>query len=450
MTDEEALRELLLSNTEKELEPLEIGLHVLKCVGGERSNGGRGKKGGIAEYARKMGKSSISYQQYVEAARVALVAKPHKHLLGLIDYTIALHIIHSAPGADWAALVEAMLAGKWNNLTTEQRVAAVKEFEIPEDLSDIFPREVVIARYLDGAEFAPSTLAKLVEVIRRIENAITAHSDIDVTTVLAEWRAWLRDGGPALWDVRKLTKRLREILTELEAAEIEAARRWNLGDWRQHVEALADESVALVLTDPPYGIDFQSDFRLDRSQPHRHEQIENDGTAAAVAEIEECMRALYPKLAPSAHALCFCHWRNEPDVRAAIERAGYEIRGSLIWVKNNTGMGDPTTTFAPKHERIIHAVKGSPILFRRVADVLESPRVSSDLHPTEKPVRLLRELIDATTVEGEIVADPFGGVASTLVAAKAAKRQYWGCELNPEYFAAGTARLTSMTQPEAA
>jgi len=116
-----------------------------------------------------------------------------------------------------------------------------------------------------------------------------------------------------------------------------------------------------------------------------------------------------------------------------------------VWVKNNTGMGDPKTTFAPKHERIIHAVKGSPILFEREADVLEYDRVNTDRHPTEKPVDLLARLIEITTVEGQRVADPFGGVGSTCDAAESLGRNYWGCEINEEYWRHGCGRLRQFT-----
>lgn len=106
-------------------------------------------------------------------------------------------------------------------------------------------------------------------------------------------------------------------------------------------------------------------------------------------------------------------------------------------------MGDPTTTFAPAHERILHAVKGSPPLYHRAADLLSHRRCDSTRHPTEKPETLLTELIEATTVEGQIVADPFGGVASTPAAAKAAGRRWFGCELSEQYWATGEERLLS-------
>ena len=157
--------------------------------------------------------------------------------------------------------------------------------------------------------------------------------------------------------------------------------------------------------------------------------------------MQECLEAFHEKLRDSAHIFVFCHWSNEPTVRQAVEDAGYTIRGSIVWVKNNTGMGDPKTTFAPKHERIIHAVKGSPILFSREPDVMLADRVATDNHPTEKPVCLLKQIIEATTVVGDVVADPFGGVASSLVAAKECGRRHWGCELKEAYWSHGCERL---------
>lgn len=93
------------------------------------------------------------------------------------------------------------------------------------------------------------------------------------------------------------------------------------------------------------------------------------------------------------------------------------------------------------HERIIHAVKGDPAMVARIPDVLDSAKVQTSHHPTEKPVDLLERLIDATTVEGELVADPFAGVASTLVAAKRKSRAFWGCEISETYHQLGVSRL---------
>ena len=439
MSDEDAFRELLLSNAQGELKPLEIGLHVLKSVA--RAKGGRGKKGGISEYAEKMGSTQQTVSEWVCAARVA--NKATAQAVSLIEYEKSLSIIHRAPESDWTDLVERMLSGHWTTDQTERYVEVVKALEVPEEYRDIFPRPVLIARFFEKHEFSPSTLAGIITAIQRTEDVIRSYASvIDAESYVAAFRAWLRENGTEALDVRRITKRQRELLAEFETAEREHTQRWNSGNWREFIPAIENGSVALVLTDPPYGMDYQSNRMIAREG---YEVIVNDGRAeSAAAETEESLRALYPKLRDDAHILCFCHWRTESVIRDAIVRAGYEIRGSLIWVKDQYGPGDLKGSFAPKHERIIHAVKGSPILFQREADVLEFPRITAkNVHPAEKPVELLARLIEATTVEGDTVADPFAGVASTLVAAKRNKRLYWGSEIVPEYFREGEKRIAA-------
>ena len=71
-------------------------------------------------------------------------------------------------------------------------------------------------------------------------------------------------------------------------------------------------------------------------------------------------------------------------------------------------------------------------------------------HPTQKPVELLERLIRATTEPGDLVADPFAGVASTLVAAVKAGRRAWGCELNDDWHMIGVPRLAGEQEREVA
>ncbi|MBE8201387.1 site-specific DNA-methyltransferase, partial [Leptospira borgpetersenii serovar Ballum] len=65
----------------------------------------------------------------------------------------------------------------------------------------------------------------------------------------------------------------------------------------------------------------------------------------------------------------------------------------------------------------------------------------SGLHPTQKPISLMKTLIELTTQEGQLVIDPFSGSGSTLVAAKELGRSYIGFELNPAYVEISKKRL---------
>jgi site-specific DNA-methyltransferase (adenine-specific) len=442
MTDEEALREILFSNAQSDLAPLEIGLHVLKTVG--KGKAGRGNKNGIAEYARKMGCGEPMLRNWVLASQVA--NKSLNQLRELLDYTTSLSILHRAPEEDWTDLVGRMLAGQWTKEETERYVDVIKALEVPEDLAAIFPRSVLRSRFFNdqnghkstmGRDFSQSTLEGIVKAIHATESLIDSHPD--AKTHRAAFRAWLTAEPQKRLDLRQISAWRREWEAKQESDTAAQEQQWNCGDWRKHIDLVPPNSVALLLTDPPYGIDHQSGRAVTRQA---RPKIANDTYDQAMGELTASLQAFFPKLKTNAHLLCFCHWKNECAVRETLVACGYTVHSSLIWVKESHGSGDLRGAFAPIHERIVHAVKGSPLLLKREDDVLEVARSTESDHPTEKPVPLLLRLIDATTVEGELVADPFAGVASTLVAAKQSGRTYWGCELDYNYFRAGAARLS--------
>ena len=69
--------------------------------------------------------------------------------------------------------------------------------------------------------------------------------------------------------------------------------------------------------------------------------------------------------------------------------------------------------------------------------------VRGKVHPTQKPVNLFRELILASTKEGDVILDPFIGSGTTAIAAIKEKRRYIGMELNKEYFDIAQNRISN-------
>jgi ParB/RepB/Spo0J family partition protein len=150
MNEEETLREVLLSNAQSDLSPLEIGIHVLKVAG--KGKAGRGNKNGIAEYARKMGVGERTLQEWACAAQVA--NKSRAQVRDLLDYTKSLSILHRTREEDWPDLVARMLAGNWTKEQTERYVDVLKTLEMPAGLAAIFPRPILIARYFENHGFS--------------------------------------------------------------------------------------------------------------------------------------------------------------------------------------------------------------------------------------------------------------------------------------------------------
>jgi DNA modification methylase len=195
------------------------------------------------------------------------------------------------------------------------------------------------------------------------------------------------------------------------------------------LRSLAAGSVDALITDPPYGMDYQCTHRPDASK--RHAKIAGD-KQPFVWFLADAFRVVKDK----GCLLCFCSWHHAEAFRQAITWAGFKVRGQLVWDRVGHGMGDLQTTPGPQHDLIWFAAKGRftwPA--KRLTSVLRVPRVAGDSlrHPNEKPVELMRRLVEATTLPGQLVCDPMAGSGSTGAACH--DRNFIGFELDPEFCA---------------
>lgn len=170
------------------------------------------------------------------------------------------------------------------------------------------------------------------------------------------------------------------------------------------------EKIQCVVTDPPYGMAFQSNHRKEK-----HKAIANDQSV-------DCLLHSIAIEAEFAKYI-WCRWDNVQDIP--------KPKSLITWVKNNWSMGDL------EHE---HARQTEVCAFypsekhkwpnKRPTDVIMHDRTNNELHPTQKPVTLMQEVIEWTI--GNIY-DPFLGSGSTMVAAHQLKRKCYGMELDPKY-----------------
>lgn len=211
------------------------------------------------------------------------------------------------------------------------------------------------------------------------------------------------------------------------------------GDCLKIMPDLPDESIDLVLTDPPYAINYRSNRRIARPKfNHIDNDLPGDWIEIFAAEA-------YRLLRNDRHLYCFCRHDTYPLFYNAFEDAGFAMKRTLIWVKNNHGSGDLKGDYASRDEWIIFAHKGRRLLRgKREDNILEFAKIhtGSLLHPTQKPVELLRLLINKSTDRGEVVFDPYAGVLSTAVAAMEGERDFIMIEIDREYLAQGISRLT--------
>jgi site-specific DNA-methyltransferase (adenine-specific) len=227
--------------------------------------------------------------------------------------------------------------------------------------------------------------------------------------------------------IEETRKEKNEIIKQVEAIEI--SNVFN-GDSINLIDKI-DFKIKCVITDPPYGMNYISNRR---TASEKDKGISNDENLdLAIETVNKVFSKLYNKMDDNSALFCFIGWKQEKYFIELIENIGFEVKNVLIWNKNNHGTGDLIYSFAPKHERIIYATKGKVKLNYRHPDVLEGSDIRTN-HPTSKPIDLLKKLIESTTLQNDIIVDPFAGHGSTGIAAKELNRNYWLCELDYENY----------------
>ncbi len=208
------------------------------------------------------------------------------------------------------------------------------------------------------------------------------------------------------------------------------------GDALTVLRQMEAESVNFIITDPPYGVDFQSG-RVEKAR--RKDKTAND-KAPFIWWLYDAFRVL----TVGGGLLCFSRWDVQQVFIDAMKIAGFSVKSVIVWDRVVHGMGDLKSTFAPRYDTCIFAVKGSYAFPNgRPADVIQCQRINgADLrHPNEKPLDLMRRLIEATTKPNDLILDPFAGSGTTLVAALQSGRRYIGVELSPQHHETAQRRL---------
>jgi len=199
------------------------------------------------------------------------------------------------------------------------------------------------------------------------------------------------------------------------------------GDCVRVLADLPTGSGDFVLTDPPYLVNFR-----DRQGRSLAGDNHDEWLRPAFAEI-------FRVLKPGRFCVSFFGWNKVDRFFAAWRTAGFRPVGHLVWVKDySSGQG----LLAYQHEQAYLLAKGSPQRPQRpLPDVLAWHYTGNPFHPTQKPVRSLKPVIEAFTHRGDVVLDPFCGSGSTLLAAKILGRRYIGIELSADYAEAARQRL---------
>jgi DNA modification methylase len=202
-----------------------------------------------------------------------------------------------------------------------------------------------------------------------------------------------------------------------------------LGDSVEILPTLEKESFDLLLSDPPYGMDFKSGWS-------NKEKIANDKIKDTITIFENVLKECVPLLKHDAHFYLFGNLEYMPQIKPIIEKY-LNLKNILIWDRKVIGMGD-LKTYGKSFDIVYFGNNKDwkDLNGTRDRDVLQFTRVdpSKNTHPTEKPLDLLEYLIKKSTKENNKVLDPFAGGGSTLLACKKTNRMCTGIEIESKYY----------------
>lgn len=210
------------------------------------------------------------------------------------------------------------------------------------------------------------------------------------------------------------------------------------------MKSMDNETVNLIVTDLPYKTITGGDSNGKNSERPKGMLSGNRKLFSHQnnIKISDWMPEIYRILKTESHAYVFTNSLNLQDMLNEAKRVGFKLHNLLIWEKNNC---TPSQFYMKNCEYVLFLRKGKA---KWINDIGGSKTVhkfdniiGNKTHPCEKPVELLKFYISNSSNKGDIVFDPFAGTASTGVAATELSRDFWGCEIDKEYFDIGNKKL---------
>lgn len=200
----------------------------------------------------------------------------------------------------------------------------------------------------------------------------------------------------------------------------------------------------LILTDPPYNISKEGCFKGMKG----YYGIDF-GEWDKGFDLTSWIKPATDKLRAGGSIVVFNAWQNIDKIAVELENCGLTPKEMIQWQKTNPMPKNRDRLYVTTCEFAVWAVKGKGWTFNRQRSNFENtifqyPIVSASdrLHPTQKPVELMCDLIKIHSNKGDIVLDPFIGSGTTAVAALSTGRKYIGYEIDEKYYTSAKKRIS--------
>ena len=205
------------------------------------------------------------------------------------------------------------------------------------------------------------------------------------------------------------------------------------------LKEMPDESIDLIATDPPYRVMARGSSGNAGGMLLKDINRKGKVFEFNAIDCDEYAPEFYRVLKDGSHCYVMTNHINLIHMLNTFTECGFHFIKSLIWDKGNKIMGQ---FYMSQFEYILFFRKGTGIKINNcgTSDLLSIPNVKSkgvngdNLHDTEKPVELMKILIENSSKKGDVVFEPFMGSGSTGVAAVMTDRNFIGCEIDPHYF----------------
>lgn len=202
---------------------------------------------------------------------------------------------------------------------------------------------------------------------------------------------------------------------------------------------IKDGSIDLIATDPPYRTTARGNAGNSGGMLQKKQNMNGMVFAYNNIDCSEYAPEFYRLLKDGSHCYIMTNHINLINMLNTFTSCGFHFIKSLIWDKGNKIMGQ---YYMSQFEYILFFRKGKGVRINNcgTSDILSVPNKKTkgedgkNLHDTEKPVELMRILVENSTKENDIVLDPFMGIGATGVACKQSNRGFIGIELDKNYF----------------
>lgn len=197
------------------------------------------------------------------------------------------------------------------------------------------------------------------------------------------------------------------------------------------IDKLPLESIDLIISDPPYGQNLSYGIKKIK--------IKNDNNLKWLFSFAY---NAFRILKPNSFCILFWQWRTYIDLVDTMKKAGFSIKTIAIWNKIGPGLGKGITE---QYELIIFFRKGHAKCKRFRGNIFSYPKICrNSKHPHQKPIELIKEILNLVSKKRDFVLDPFLGVGSTVIACHETQRNYLGIEVNKKFYEIAKIKLQKL------